>query len=107
MQYVIIDHLFASNLRKKIIMGKRLILFGFLTIVLNYAFGQSVSQNIKVLVITTDGLRWEEVFKGLDTFRTDFTYTFGIIFHVLTKNQKVVELSSRTECERRTFLGPC
>ena len=67
MQYVIIDHLFASNLRKKIIMGKRLILFGFLTIVLNYAFGQSVSQNIKVIVITTDGLRWEEVFKGLDT----------------------------------------
>ena len=48
-------------------MGKRLILFGFLTIVLNYVFGQSISQNKKVIVITTDGLRWEEVFKGLDT----------------------------------------
>lgn len=48
-------------------MGKRYILFVFLTIVLSHAFGQSASQHKKVIVITTDGLRWQEVFKGLDT----------------------------------------
>ena len=48
-------------------MGKHFILFGFLAIMLSNGFGQSASQNKKVIVITTDGLRWEEVFKGLDT----------------------------------------
>lgn len=48
-------------------MGKRYFLFFLLTIVLIQAFGQSVSPQKKVIVITTDGLRWQEVFKGLDT----------------------------------------
>jgi hypothetical protein len=36
-------------------------------LVLHTGFSQTVTQNKKVIVITTDGLRWEDVFDGLDT----------------------------------------
>jgi hypothetical protein len=43
----------------------KLLFTSCLFFVLNVSFGQSVQPNI--IVITTDGLRWQEVFKGMDS----------------------------------------
>ncbi len=42
----------------------RLLFTAFVVFVLNVSYGQSAQPNI--IVITTDGLRWQEVFKGMD-----------------------------------------
>ncbi len=45
----------------------RFLLMLLWVLVLHTGFSQTITPNKKVIVITTDGLRWEDVFNGLDT----------------------------------------
>jgi hypothetical protein len=82
-------------------MSKQLLFLGLFTLVLQFGFSQTISQNKKVIVITTDGLRWEDVFNGLDTAILN-----NKAFQHADSSATAIKFGGATSEERRKKLMP-